>query len=382
MPEQEKHLPTRIKASRIGEPCTASVATVSVFDARGRIRLVSTSTGVVSFKLHQAFLLAELQKSEQVVCPFEALTHPRSALGRALTSFFALEDGRTLTYVFSQAGRDGQVNQGFVQAFQPAGQSKAYLLGLAPRLDRGEDVQPVWYRLLNHLTAVAAERGLCRLFVSAGEDSAELETLLAAGFSAYAREDILRLASDAHPQAVAGAGVRTEYEAERWSIDQLYHAVTPHLVQQAELIGQLQNDEGCYRPMAQSHGEGFVLQDGQGVAGYGHLAPGSSGHWLTLMVHPRAYDMTDQLVNYSLALLNYYPPRPVYCAVRHYQGSVRVSLEACGFQFFSTQCCLVKHTAVRVTEAARGLVPALENRVQAPTTTVSSGETVIGIYER
>ncbi len=343
---------------------------------------MSTSTGVVSFKLYQALLLAELQRSEQVLCPLEALTQARSALGRALASFFALEDGRTLTYVFDQAGRDGQVNRGFVQAFQPAGQSRVHLLSLSPRLDQGEDVQTVWHRLLNHLMAVATERGLHQLCASAGEGSAELEALLAAGFSTYAREDILRLAADAHPQAVAGADVRPESEAEGWAVDQLYQALTPHLVQQAEWIGRLQNDRGRYRPLAHSHGEGFILPDEQGVAGYGYLAPGPSGHWLTLMVHPRAYDRADRLVNYSLALINYYPPRPVYCVVRHYQGGVRAPLKACGFQPISTQCCLVKHTAVRVAETSRGLVPALENRVQAPTATVSTGETVIGVYER
>ncbi|MBN1937293.1 MAG: hypothetical protein JW934_21720 [Anaerolineae bacterium] len=343
---------------------------------------MSISTGIVPFKLHHFFLIAELQKSEQAICPVEALTSPRSALGRALASFLALEDGQTLTFVFNQARRDGQADRGFVQVFQPDGQSGAYLLGLSPRLDQAEDVQTVWYRLLNHLTAIAAERGLSQLFASAGEGSVELEALLGAGFSAYAREDILKLAPDAYPQAVASPDVRSEQTTDRWDIDQLYRAVTPHLVQQAELVGQLQEDAGGRWPMARNQGEGFVLLDGQGIAGYGHLAPGQSGHWLMLMIHPRAYELADRLVDYGLALLNYYPPHPVYCAVRHYQGGVRVHLEACGFQSFSTQCCLVKHTAVRVTEPARGLVTALENRVKAPTTTVSPSETVTGIYER
>jgi hypothetical protein len=73
-------------------------------------------------------------------------------------------------------------------------------------------------------------------------------------------------------------------------------------------------------------------------------------------------------------LLNYYPPYPVYCGVREYQGGVRVPLEDRGFKVFSTQCWLVRHTMARVKEPARGLVPALEKRVEAPTTTVSPTE--------
>jgi hypothetical protein len=80
------------------------------------------------------------------------------------------------------------------------------------------------------------------------------------------------------------------------------------------------------------------------------------------------------LLDYGLALLNYYPPYPVYCGVREYQGGVRVPLAQRGFALFSSQCLLVRHILVRVKEAARSLVPALEQRVEAPTTTVSPTE--------
>ena len=97
--------------------------------------------------------------------------------------------------------------------------------------------------------------------------------------------------------------------------------------------------------------------------------------WLTVQVHPRACDQTGKLLDYGLALLNYYPPYPVYCEVREYQAGVRIPLEERGFHLLSTHCRLVKHTTVRVKEPARNLVHALEQRAEARTSAVSSGKT-------
>ena len=118
-------------------------------------------------------------------------------------------------------------------------------------------------------------------------------------------------------------------------------------------------------------GEGFVLEDQIGISGYGYLMSGRTGHWLTILVHPRAYDDTGKLLDYGLALLNYYPPHPVYCAVREYQGGTQAPLEDRGFRPISHQCHTVKHTTVRVKESARVLVPALEKHAEAPRPTIS-----------
>jgi hypothetical protein len=126
--------------------------------------------------------------------------------------------------------------------------------------------------------------------------------------------------------------------------------------------------------MSWSQGEGFVLEDRNGTSGYGYLMSGRIGHWLHILVHSRAYDRAGDLLDYGLALLNYYPPLPVYCGVREYQGGVRVPLEERGFQMFSAQCCMVRHTMARVKKPALNLVPALEKRVEAPTTTLAPTE--------
>jgi hypothetical protein len=221
---------------------------------------------------------------------------------------------------------------------------------------------------------MAGARGLQRIYANVPDSSEALQVLLGLGFSTYTREEILRLSPDTHPQAVAQEGIRPEQSTDVWHLAQLYREVAPHLVLRAEALTDSKGLQTICGPIAREQGEGFVLEDRSGIAGYGHLMPGQSGHWLTVIVHPRAYDRTRALLNYGMALLNYYPPYPVYCAVRDYQGGVRAHLGDLGFESISLQCRTVKHTTVRIAEPARTLVPALEKRREATTPTASRTE--------
>ncbi len=328
---------------------------------------------IVPFSLSHLLLIRELGQVCVSLCPSRAWTRPCSLLWRALMSFWAFDDEQTFTFVLDDAHRGGKRLRGVVQAIQPAARPEMTIHYLAPHLAASEEAGVVWRRLLNHVAAFAGEKGIHRVFSCAPEGSAELEAMLGAGFSVYTREDIFRLPPDAHPQTTPPVGIRPEQDTDAWAIKQLYRAVAPHLVQQAEAIDQDLGEGWRGRRLAsRADGEGFVLTDDEGIAGYGHLASGRAGHWLTIQVHPRVLDRVDELLDYGLALLNYYPTRPVYCEVREYQGGVRVPLEKRGFQYLATYCCLVRHTTVRIQEVVRSLVPALEKQAKAPTTSVSS----------
>ena len=185
------------------------------------------------FTLHDLRLLGQLQKEHVVLYPIEALTRPQSPLWAALTSLLPVGEGQSLTFVLQEPRKEGGQRQGFIQARQPDTQPIVYIQRLTPRLDADEDAHAVWSRLVNHAVTAAGERGLLRVFASAAQDSAEISALSTAGFSTYAREDIFRLDPDAHPQAVAPAGIRPEQSVDLWQISQLYYAITPRLVQQA-----------------------------------------------------------------------------------------------------------------------------------------------------
>ena len=330
---------------------------------------------ITHFALRDLMLLTQLQKQHVSLCPIEELTRPQAPVWTALTSLFVLHEARSSTFVLNELRRDGKQLQGFMQVEQPLTRPEMHIQHISPRLaDHSrtwEDARTVWIRLLNHVVSAAGERGRQRVFACAPEGGETLRTLLSAGFSVYTREEIFRLAPDAHPQAVAQQGIRPEQSIDAWQLNQLYRAAVPHLVQQAEALIGTEGIEAICSPIAWEQGEGFVMEDETGIAGYGHLMPGRIGHWLTVMVHPRAYSRVEKLLDYGLALLNYYPPRTVYCAAREYQGGIRAPLEDRGFKAISLQSRLVKHTTVRVKETARNLVPGLDKRAEAPTPTAS-----------
>jgi hypothetical protein len=333
---------------------------------------------ITPFTLHYTILVAQLQKQYVSLCPVEALTRPSVPLLAAFGSLFALDDTRSLTFVLDEQRRDGQRLQGFIQVDLPAGRPEAHIKCLAPQLDAdGEshkEIRTIWNRLLSRAVSASGERGLQRVFACAPDGQGILGVLLSAGFMVYTREEILALAPDAHPQAVAQQGIRPEQSVDAWPISQLYRQVTPHLVRQAEMLTDSGEHRGGFGPIAWERGEGFVLKEQETITGYGHLMPGRTGHWLSILIQPQQYDRVDKLLDYGLALLNYYPPRPVYCSVREYQGGLRVPLIERGFEPISLQCRLVKHTTAWAKEPARNLVPALEQRAKAPTPTASQTE--------
>lgn len=326
------------------------------------------------FTLRDLRLLAQMSKEHVSLCPIETLTRPQSPVWAALVSLLPFADGQSLTVVLHEQRGEDKQQLGFLQARQTSDQPTMYIQRVTPLLDRDKDAQVAWNRMISSAVTAAGERGIQRIFCCAGEGSPESAVLSTAGFSVYAREDIYRLAVAPRPQITAPKGIRPEQSVDRIEIHRLYGAITPHRVQLAE---SPTGETGAYwtcGPMDWRQGEGFVLEDKGGMVGYGYLMSGRIGHWLHILVHARAYDRANDLLDYGLALLNYYPPLPTYCGVREYQGGMRAPLEDRGFQAFSTQCQLVRHTMVRVKNPARNLVPALEKRVEAPTTTVSPTE--------
>jgi hypothetical protein len=92
---------------------------------------------------------------------------------------------------------------------------------------------------------------------------------------------------------------------------------------------------------------------------------------MRILLHPRAYDRADAVIEHGLAFLSHYPPCPIYCSVREYEGGLRAPLQDWGFEPFGSQAILVKHTTVRIKKPARKLVPALDKRAEVATPTVS-----------
>lgn len=295
----------------------------------------------------------------------EALTQTYRPLLAALVGCLPLEGRGVVTYVCAKLEENQQM-AGFGQVRVRKGKSEADVVYLTPSLSVVKDAKTIWCRLLEELCIEAGERGVQRIFARLPEDGAEAETFQRVGFSIYTREDIFRLAQ-IPPDLAHTKTVRPQQPTDSWGLQGLYADVAPRLVQQVEntTISEWENTSAPWRKQARQ--EGYVLEDQGEIIGYLRIRQRQTGHWLEILLHPRAYERANELVEQSLSLLTEYPPRPIYCCVRRYQGGLRAPLEARGFQQFASQCLMVKYTTVLIKEPVLKRVATLEKRAEAAT---------------
>jgi GNAT superfamily N-acetyltransferase len=365
-----------------------------------------------SFGVRDLLLVGNLQKKGVCLDPEIALTRPYSPLLAALSSYFPIHEAGTSTFILeamdqgsTSASRHGERSpgrgrraaepsehrrvQGLAQMRQRRGRPEADVIYLAPSLrqpfdeaqDKAQDtafsttdeVSTIWYRLLNHLCARAGERGIQRLFAHLTEDGEEIETFQQLGFSPYTREDIfcLNSLSESH-RRLDRVVMRPQQAVDAWALQRLYANVAPRLVQQAESLGERGWERSSADwPLRSTRSEGYVLEDDGEIVSYLLFSGGRIGHWMRILLHPQAYDQADEVIQHSLAFLSHYPPCPIYCSVREYEGGLRTPLQDWGFEPFGSQAVLVKHTTVRIKEPTRKLVPALDKRAEVATPTMS-----------
>ncbi len=317
------------------------------------------------FDVRHLLLISKLQNQGMLLNLEEALTQTYRPLLAALVGSLPLQGTEVFTYVCDEV-EEGRRVAGFAQVRLRRESSEAEVVYLAPSPPATGEAMTLWCRLLETLCFEAGKQGIPRIFARLPEDGPGVEAFQQVGFSIYAREDIFRLPQI--PPALSHPNQRTvrpQQPADSWGLQGLYAAVAPRLVQQAENLTR-EKWEAVSGPWpSQGRREGYVLGGEGEVIGYLRIRRGQTGHWLEMLLHPQAYERADELVAQSLSLLAEYPPRPVYCCLRRYQGGLRVPLEAKGFQLFASQCAMVKYTTVRIREPALKLVPALEKRAEA-----------------
>jgi len=323
------------------------------------------------FSLRHLFLMNRLRREGTLLSLEEALTQPYHPLWAALAAYFSLREAGALTYVLDLR-QPGQRATGFIQMRERRGRPEGEVLYLAPALQAADNAFILWLRLLNNLCIWAGARGLQRVYAGLPDEGDEVDIFQQVGFSIYTREEVFRLEG---PQPAGTINtdlhLRPRQGKDSWALRQLYSAVTPRLVQQAE--GMIANQHEALPPGWEGGWgqEVFVWQNQRGdIVGSIQIRRGTLGHWLRLHLHPQAEGHAPEVIAQGLALLNSYPSRPVYCSVREYQGYLCPVLEAHGFEPFASQVLMVKHTTVRVKQPLRKLVPALEKRAEVTTPTV------------
>ncbi|MGC8837163.1 MAG: hypothetical protein ACP5UM_01995 [Anaerolineae bacterium] len=263
--------------------------------------------------------------------------------------------------LFVLEGEDGP--EAFVQARRRLERPEADLVYIAPALGRAPDAAAAWNALLTGTCLALGQQGVERIYASLPEDGPEVEAFQQAGFVLYTREELYCLDPGPRPHVAAETVPLVARSPEhQWALDRLYGELVPWLVQQAEGGGGFNGYGGLARPQA---GMEHVLVQGGDVIGLIQLRPVGNAYHMAIILHPRAYHWARAVIAFGLGLFQDGPPRPVYCAVRHYQGGLRTPLEENGFRWVGTRALLVRHTTAKARVAPARRAEGTERQPEA-----------------
>lgn len=320
------------------------------------------------FSLSDILLLKRLQ--DQVVClDLEAaLLWSPTPLSLALWECLSLNQGPCATFL-EDNNSTGKPTQGFLQAWDRSDRLSCDVAFLAPQLDGSNGTAQVWQKLLEHLTVVKGEAGLQRIFAAVPDTGPAVDVFRQCGFSAYARRHVSHL-QELPPDC--DTKVSTHFQpacdTDAAAVQRLKSAVIPRAVQNAE--GGIDAERvaaGFPLWWRSRRTEEYVWKEDGGLKAHVRLDIGPEGHWLRILLEPVAAGQADTVLRDSLCLLASYPPRPLYCATREYEGGLRGTLDALGFEPLASELLMVKHTTVRARVPVNALSPALEKGVERAT---------------
>ncbi len=318
------------------------------------------------FVLRDSLLVRRLQRRGVQLDMDRALIHARSPLWLALTTPIPWQMNGVATYVLRSRLRDRKL-EGFIQVQKRWGRAEASLTFLAPDLGAEHAVE-IWRRLLHHCCQKAGENGVQRLYASLPDDVEELGVFRDAGFSLYAREEIFRLKWPKASGDPPAGGVRPAYEADAWQLKRLYAQHTPRLVQLAEGALGGDHEPPFLVSVEGANVQGYVAVEDQEIVGFVQVMSGRDGHLLRLWGDTMDSMRMARLLGWGIGVASQAPVRPVYCAVRDYQGGLQALLEENGFEYIGHRARLVKHIVRAERVPAANAVSALEPRTEAVTT--------------
>ncbi len=308
------------------------------------------------FGLSHILTVRKLQRTGVWLDLFHYLLLRRSALATAMIAPVPWVGTGLASYVWEA---DGSV-QGFIQMLRRPGRQEADVLFLAPATGVQQQSATAWTKLVSYCIQDAGQHDLRRLFASLPIESADIDLLTALGFSTYSNEDIFVLNRPRRSNSTQQvAGLRPRQAEDVWYLRRLYGIYTPMPVQHSEGLNDGMSPTAlslAWWELADQ--QAYVLVEGGDIVGGVQLVSGRGGHWLLLHGDPGNGPQMATLVRQGLNVVSG-KRRPVYCAVRDYQGGLRATLQDAGFEPFSRRARMVKHVAVRVRVAEPVTVPGM-----------------------
>lgn len=288
-------------------------------------------------RLRDVLRIHQLNRLGAVLDVERALTEGYTPMRMALRSW--VDDG-TRTYLLFhipggwhllQLARRGERPEWDLVYMSPA--EASFLQNITP-----------WQDLLSRILREALHRGVYRLYVSPPADSPFQRVFQELGFRPYTRERVYTWQSDA-PGETGIPSPRPRTPELRWHFSRLWQQVTPSLVIAAETL----NANGLMIPYAWADRAGqrvFVQLDDGDVVGAVALRKGKRGCWARLLLAPGAKETGQELVEWLVGQKGTCARRPLFVAVREYQGTEQEVLRERGFRLYDTRVHMVRHLAL------------------------------------
>lgn len=259
---------------------------------------------------------------------------------------------------------------GVVQARARKNRPEADITFIAPALHYDADAVTTWYRLLAEASRGLGELGCQRIYATVPSGNSAEEVFRQAGFATFTREQIFFLDTPGvrAQRAVQAQSVRKSEMTMRrmrkrdaWNVLRLYSELTPRNVQHAEAMlateGASGNLEDWWEHLS---GTSYLLEQNDELLGLARITRGRLATWVRFHLGAHAQTNADEAVRQTIDLISKTRTRPIFVAVRDYEGGVRATLEATGFVPRLERSHMVKHTTVRVREPVPWLKPVLE----------------------
>ncbi len=266
------------------------------------------------------------------------------------------------TYVLEEGGQIF----GFVQARPRSSYDKWDIIRLVATGDHPADV---WHRLLEYVCVAAGNRRVTKLFANVPEEAEELEIFRQIGFYRFATEEALSLPlSERGSVPPMPAALRPEEPRDAFNILQLYSAVTPRNVQQAE--GLTSRDfapaGGFMSAWLQRLGLApdspetlwsWVAEEQGRIFAWFQLRWREGRCRMSFLIHPDKRQEFPELRDFIVGTARATRPGVLGVQLRDYHQEMAAQFEEIGFQSRGRSLLLVKHIAVQVLE--RRLTPVL-----------------------
>lgn len=263
--------------------------------------------------------------------------------------------GRVRTYIEHQRGRTRAA------ALVYRGRRPEWVV-LLLAAERGLEGSDAAFRLLSGVSAMAAQRGMQRIFCAAPDETRARETCFQAGFYSFTRETwFARRAPLSEPSRKLDGHIATGRDAHE--LFRFYAATTPHAVQRAEQLTVEDFDVGRRagafdpphiggNPLAMRRQVLMLVTDGRRPRAFATAYRGVDRHPHVCKVRAAEgdVDLARELVRG--AALDLSDDRPICAPVRSYEDHVARALALEGFTEAATAMLFVKELAIRVEERA------------------------------